>query len=297
MDTKYLEYIISIADHQSMTKAAQELYVSQSSLSQYLSKLEKELGCPLFYRSKGSLTLTGAGQMYVDAAREVLRIKTRLYDRIQNTSFRDHIMIGVTSQFGLRMLTEIIPALKKVYPDVSLEISELSVPTTTKMIQEESLDCAIMALENTAAFGRGQVDILRQEEVFWAVPSSHPFCAVRREGSVSLQDLNRYFSTENVLMTKKGSSLRPLTDQVIESASLMLNTVCETNSILASRSMVAMGIGSALIPDSCREADEHICYYAFDPPVFRLNAFVCRKNWTMKEPEQYLRELVLAYFK
>lgn len=56
MDTKYLTYILTIAKRQNMTKAAEDLFVSQSSLSQYLSKLENELGTALFYRSKGSLT-------------------------------------------------------------------------------------------------------------------------------------------------------------------------------------------------------------------------------------------------
>lgn len=53
MDTKYLEYIITIADEKNMTKAAEKLYVSQSSLSYYLSKLEHELGTPLFIRGGG----------------------------------------------------------------------------------------------------------------------------------------------------------------------------------------------------------------------------------------------------
>ena len=75
MDTKYLTYILAIAKKKNMTKAAEELFVSQSSLSQYLSKLERELGTPLFYRSKGSLSLTPAGELYVAAAREVVHIK------------------------------------------------------------------------------------------------------------------------------------------------------------------------------------------------------------------------------
>ena len=53
LDTKYLNYILTIARRKNMTKAAEELYVSQSSLSQYLSRLEQEIGDPLFIRAKG----------------------------------------------------------------------------------------------------------------------------------------------------------------------------------------------------------------------------------------------------
>ena len=53
MDTRYLTYILTIAEEKNMTKAAKKLYVSQSSLSQYLTKLEQEIGTPLFFRTRG----------------------------------------------------------------------------------------------------------------------------------------------------------------------------------------------------------------------------------------------------
>lgn len=62
MDTKYLKYVLTIARKKNMTKAAEELYVSQSSLSQYLSRLEQEIGVPLFIRAKGGAASdTGRG--------------------------------------------------------------------------------------------------------------------------------------------------------------------------------------------------------------------------------------------
>jgi len=100
MDTRYLTYILTIAKKENMTKAAEELFVSQSTLSQYLSKLESELGTPLFYRSKGRLTLTPAGSLYIEAAEKVMSIKNVLYQNIQNIENRGHITVGVTSQFG-----------------------------------------------------------------------------------------------------------------------------------------------------------------------------------------------------
>lgn len=79
MDTRYLTYILTIAEEKNMTKAAKKLFVSQSSLSQYLTKLEQELGTPLFFRTKGELILTPAGELYTEAARNVIRIKKQLY--------------------------------------------------------------------------------------------------------------------------------------------------------------------------------------------------------------------------
>ncbi len=296
MDTKYLAYILAIARKKNMTKAAEELFVSQSSLSQYLSKLESELGTPLFFRSKGSLSLTPAGQLYVAAAEEVLHIKDHLYRNIQSIDNRGHITIGITSQFALTMLTEIIPPFKSSFPDVTLEISETNVPSLTKMILEENIDCGIMALNGILPFSANQVDILRREEVYWAIPKSHPYYSKNPNRPITISDLTEHFSEDNILLSKKGSTLRVLTDQIIESAQIMLSTVCETNSIIASRSMVAMGIGVALIGESCAINREHIAYYSMDPPLYRLNAFVKRKNWVMNQPEHHLRERILQYF-
>lgn len=296
MDTKYLTYILAIAKRQNMTKAAEDLFVSQSSLSQYLSKLESELGTPLFYRTKGSLSLTPAGQLYVTAAEKVIHIKDNLYRSIQNIDNRGHITIGVTSQFGLKMLTELIPPFKASFPDVTIEISETNVPTLTKMLQEENIDCGIMALNAIEPFSPSQVDVLRQEEVYLAIPKTHPYHQKNTEKPITIQEFAENFSEDNILLSKKGSTLRVLTDQIIESAQIMLSTICETNSIIATRSMVAMGIGVTLIGESCISDQEHVAYYSMNPPLYRMNAFVRRKNWVMNRPECRLRDDILHYF-
>ena len=194
MDTKYLSYILTIAKKENMTKAAEELFVSQSTLSQYLSKLESELGTPLFYRSKGRLTLTAAGRLYIDAAEKVMSIKDNLYQNIQNLDNRGHITIGVTSQFALRMLTELIPPFKSRFPDVTIEISETNVPSLTQLILEENIDCGIMALNTVEPFSRDQAHVLRREEIFFAIPRTHPYCRINPGRPVTIPEFARYFS-------------------------------------------------------------------------------------------------------
>lgn len=297
MDIKYLTYILTIARKENMTKAAEELFVSQSTLSQYLSKLENEIGFPLFYRSKGRLTPTAAGKLYIEAAEKMVSIKNDLYKNIQNLENRGHITIGVTSQFGLKMLTEIIPPFKSRYPQVTIEISETNVPALTQLIQEENIDCGIMALNTTDPFAAEQVHILRREEVFFAVPGNHPYCA-KNPGlrPVTISEFAKDFSEDNILMAKKGSTLRVLTDQIFEAGGWIPSTVCETNSITATRSMVAMGIGVTFIGDTCIADQEHIAYYPVEPKLYRLNALVTRKNWMMNPPETALCDAVKGYF-
>ena len=93
MDIKYLTYIIAIAEERNMTKAAEKLFVSQSSLSYYLSKLEQDVGTPLFLRAKNELLLTPAGQLYVEAAQNVVEIKKQLYKNISDLNHKAHIFL------------------------------------------------------------------------------------------------------------------------------------------------------------------------------------------------------------
>ena len=84
MDLKQLEYIIAIADYGNITKAAEALFITQSGLNQQLIRLEKELNIQLFERNKRHLHLTQAGEIYVNHAREMIKLKHNAYSMIQD---------------------------------------------------------------------------------------------------------------------------------------------------------------------------------------------------------------------
>lgn len=296
MDVKYLNYILAIAGRHNMTKAAEDLFVSQSSLSQYLSRLEQELGTPLFFRSKNELSLTPAGELYVEAARKVIKIQKDLYQNIAGLDRRGHISVGVTSNFGLRMLSEIIPRFKEQYPEVSIEITETNLPGLKKMIMEEALELGIAAEINLVPF-EDQTQILRQEEVFFAVPRIHPYVKEHPDHSLTAADLKKFFSKENFVLSKKGSSLRLLSDQFFDSCDFSPSAFCETNSITATRHMVAQNAGVAFIGESCSVDRDRILYYSLLPKLERLNVVIHRKGWIQNEPETIFMDYILNYFK
>lgn len=88
MDLKQIEYIIAISEEHSITRAGEKLFITQSALNQQLQKLEKELGTPLFIRTRSDWQLTPAGQIYVDSAKEILNIRKDAYSRIHDLAGR-----------------------------------------------------------------------------------------------------------------------------------------------------------------------------------------------------------------
>ena len=297
MDVKYLNYILAIANRHNMTKAAEDLFVSQSSLSQYLSRLEQELGTPLFIRSKGELSLTPAGVLYVEAAQKVVKIQKDLYQNIAALSQKGRIRVGVTSNWGLRMLTEIIPLFREQYPGIIIEITETSLPAFKKALTEGTLDVGLASDISTVPYG-SLVQVLREEEVFLAISMFHPYALTHPSGTpITAEEVKANFAGDSLLLSKKGASLRMIGDQFFDSCGFEPVAVCETNNISATRSMVAQNAGVAFISESCSVNRNHIAYYPLSPAMKRLNLVVRQKDWVLNEPEQAFMDQILNYFK
>ena len=96
MDTRQLEYILTIAEEKNLSRAADRLFLTQSALSQQLSKLEAEGLPPLFTRHKGEMQLTDAGKIYINGARSILKIKGDAQEALKDLSQAKihHIHIG-----------------------------------------------------------------------------------------------------------------------------------------------------------------------------------------------------------
>ena len=81
MNSKDLQYVLEIARTLNFSKAAASLYVTQPALSQAVNKLEKQLSVQLFFRSRSRVSLTPAGEKFVERARSIVEdINTLEYD-------------------------------------------------------------------------------------------------------------------------------------------------------------------------------------------------------------------------
>lgn len=90
MHFQELNYILCIAKHQNLTKAAQELYISQPTLTKYLQRLEREVGGKLFVRSGNSYTATYLGRRYLEYARKILTVDQDWKKELQDlTSYNE----------------------------------------------------------------------------------------------------------------------------------------------------------------------------------------------------------------
>ncbi|MGE4354097.1 MAG: LysR substrate-binding domain-containing protein [Oscillospiraceae bacterium] len=128
MDVKKLLYFIAIAEEKKISRAARRLYLSQPSLTQYLSQLEAEVGAKLFRRIGGEMILTQEGEYYLESARQVVIIQKNLYRRIhENTHhYTGELNVGMSPHRALIALPEVYSPFRRKYPDITLNLMEIS---------------------------------------------------------------------------------------------------------------------------------------------------------------------------
>ena len=104
------KYVCEVYRERSFSKAAQNLYISQPSLSARIKKVEEQIGVPLFDRSTSPLQLTEAGRIYIRAAEEISVIEQRVENAINNlnTLQTGRLSIGASNLFAAYVLPPLI---------------------------------------------------------------------------------------------------------------------------------------------------------------------------------------------
>lgn len=295
MDIKNPEYLVEIARQQGVTRAAEKLFVTQSTLSQYLLKMEAELGMPLFSRSQNRLVPTEAGNIYIQAARDILRIQEAAQAGAEALCRRGHIDLGVTSIWGARMMVEIMPLFRQRFPEVTLRLVEnRSYLRMKALLKAGEIDLAVMAItpeDDTPAQGYTH---LRSEEIVLALAEDYPFCAAHAgEEAIGRQVLSTELRQEDYLFSGRNSSIRRMEDQMFSALMFRPNVVCELSSNDVALEMVARGTGIALVPAAYARDTQGVRSFRLDPPLLREDVLVFRKGIEKTEPLRFLEELVL----
>lgn len=250
MNFTQLEYILKIAEENNITKAAEKLFISQSALNQQLLKLEKELGTPLFHRSRTNWRLTEAGQIYIDGAKSALRIKKETYNRIYDVSnaHKGQLIIGLTPGRGLTMFTAIYPTLHRMFPNLNVIPIEMRVWEQQQAIAKEEIDLGFVALDSSDRTADHYIS-LGSEELLIAIPSRHPLAekATPEGEPYGILDINELRYEPFVLMDKN-STLRAVCNSIFERAGFHPNILFETNNTSSITTMVESTLCCGIIP-------------------------------------------------
>ena len=225
MDLKQLEYIVGIAEEKNITKAAKKLYITQSALNQTLLKLEKEIGEPLFERSKLNLYLTEIGKIYVEQAKKILEIRKETYEKIDEIKgdYNSIIRVGLTPERGMLMFLSIYPIFHEIYPNIKIEALELSVEEQHKMIEERKLDIGFVNVAESQKKSNIYQEI-RKEKLVLAIPNK----IFKNLKSKNIQDILNEIVKEDFVMLPQNTTIRKVIDEYLKKNQLFPKILFES---------------------------------------------------------------------
>ena len=247
MTLNELRFIVAVAQERNFRRAAEKSFISQPALSLAIQKLEDELGLKIFERGKSEVTLTPVGTAIVEQAQRVLEEAERIREiAVQGKNqLAAPLRIGIIHSVGPYLLPDLIPALKKVAPQMALDVEENITANLDALLRNGKLDVIIIALPF------GDAGILTRplyDEPFEVVVSNEHHWADRR--SIKAGEL----ADEKVLLLDSGHCF---SNQVAEACPDLSRKGTDTQhgtSLETIRNMVASGLGITVLPASANSA-------------------------------------------
>ena len=263
VDTKLCEYIITIADQDSVAHAAQKLYLTQSALNQQLVKLEKELGAPVFIRTRNHWTLTPVGEIYIENARRIVQIKTEAYAQIEDMAkhWNGTITIGLTAERGMQMFSAVYSDIHTRYPYTIFQPVEANVEQQNRMLEAGQLNIAFQTLQEKK-YKLFTYQTILHEPFVLCVPRSHPLAYQEQlpPEQFPIIDL-RQFRDQVFTLVRKSSTMRNMVDMLFEQAGFYPRLLFDSVGMRSMQKLAANGQCCCIIPRFYAVPSEKVAYF------------------------------------
>jgi DNA-binding transcriptional LysR family regulator len=190
MDLWQLRYFVSAAEHLNFTKAAESLHISQSALSKKIADLEYHFGVQLFLRGKGALSLTMAGQVFLNESRSILAKWDQTFNKIQQAASGNigSLKIGYTGGHVSKILPPVIRLFNAKASDIVLDVERRNIRSLLKALYSGGLDVAFIVSNDEKIASDLAYTIIRQDKLGIALSAEHPLAGRKKLSLSELSD-------------------------------------------------------------------------------------------------------------
>jgi len=165
MQLEQLQYIIKVAETKNISKASKKLLISQSALSQSIRKLEQELGVKIFNRERSGVSITESGKHIVNLSQDVMNKVNNIVTYSERHGELKKIRIGIIAGLHLTFIPDILSELKDKFPNLNIELIELTSLEIIEAIKVENIDLGILAIyEETEQYNK-DVEFIKLESI------------------------------------------------------------------------------------------------------------------------------------
>ena len=252
---RQLEALLNVARHESVSRAAEVLHLTQPAVSQQIRMLEEAAGTPLTRKMGRGIQLTAAGEVMLEFAERILRLWDEAVDEVAALKgvISGTLRVGAVTT-AEHLLPPMLVQFTKARPDVRIKLQVGNRSEIVNMLAKHEIDLAIMGTPprelrtNAARFARHPM-------AFIASPS-HPLMKKKR---VSLSDIME----ANLLVRERNSGTRNAIEKLFKDAGYPLRIGSELSSNEAIKRMVAAGLGVAFL-------SVHACSLEFEAGLLKM---------------------------
>jgi DNA-binding transcriptional LysR family regulator len=240
---RQIRYFVTIAETLSVSKAARDLYLSQSALTNALSELEASLGVLLFIRSHKGVTLTHEGHQFLISSRRIL---ASVADAAQGltagtTQDKGTLVIGVTSLVAGYYLSEPLSRFTQHFPGVKVTLIEDEQAYLENQLVNGEIDVAIFMLQQMHEPDAFEMETLTRSPLKVWLPVNHPLF---KQADISLLEL-----AKEPLITLTANRIDHIIGQTWRRYNKTARSFLETESVEAVRNLVGASLGIAILPE------------------------------------------------
>ncbi len=294
MNTRQLKYVLAVAEEKNFSKAAKKLFIAQPSLSQYIQKLEEELGVELFDRTTSPIRLTYAGDIYVKSAAKILDFEKQLSQQMHDVvnSQKGRLIIGVSPYRSTYLVPESLGIFHKKFPEIEIVLVEKINAELEYLVLKGEVDIAFTALPVKKE--EFDYEPIMTEDIILAVPRKDydsKLTSTPNDNNFTPVNL-RKFKDASFITLNSDQMMHKLTMSLCKQAGFKPKIILECRGIDAAHAMVTAGIGVTFVPSTLIKYGnfmKHPHYYTIDD-IFpkREVSVIYRKN-------RYLSKAALAF--
>ncbi len=246
---KQMHYFSAVCRTMNITKAAEELYISQPALSLSLKDMEKDLGVQLFARQGNRLRLTEAGEHLIQEVWPLLRHYEQVNSLLRSEVFHQSVLrFGFSSILGSVSAPALIRQFMKDFPEIHLQTTEDHGQNLLHQLEQDQLDIILTGGIYGEHEWKNRFDSISTVNagLSFFVPTGHPLAT---RDHVTLEEI----SQEPLIMLDSSFYIAKAIEDLFVSKGLTLRIILRTSQIYTAEQLIAIGTGAGFLPASSSE--------------------------------------------
>jgi DNA-binding transcriptional LysR family regulator len=242
MNLHYLRVFLTVAEYEHITRASEELIISQPAVTKTIQHLEQEVGLELIERHGRRIALTHAGRVLQNYARRLFALEREMEDALG--ALRDvdtgEVTLAASTTTGVYLLPPIVAQFRERYPQVNLHISILNSSEIVEQTLDWNLDFGLVEWDTATLPAGLKVEVFAYDELVLVVGLHH-----RWRGLTTLKP--EALSDSQLLLREQGSGIREVIEHALLAHDVQVRPLLTVPDNEAIKQMVMNDVGAAIV--------------------------------------------------